>query len=79
VTPTAKDDCKKGGWAGFGFRNQGQCIKFVNQSTPPPASLQAKLVRAVRPETSSANILLALVLAFGLVAVGLVLPVRRRP
>ncbi len=78
VTPTAKDECKKGGWAGFGFRNQGQCIKFVNQSTPPTASLQARLVRAVRPDTSSANTLLALVLGFGLVAVGLVLPVRRR-
>jgi hypothetical protein len=31
--PTAKNDCKKGGWAVFrhpSFKNQGQCIKFVN-------------------------------------------------
>ena len=25
-----KDDCKKGGYETFGFRNQGQCIRFVN-------------------------------------------------
>ncbi len=24
-----KDECKKGGWANFGFRNQGQCARFV--------------------------------------------------
>ena len=28
--PATKADCKKGGWADFGFRNQGQCIRFVN-------------------------------------------------
>jgi hypothetical protein len=28
--PTTKDDCKNGGWELFGFRNQGQCIRFVN-------------------------------------------------
>jgi outer membrane protein assembly factor BamB len=28
--PTSKDQCKKGGWRAFGFKNQGQCIKFVN-------------------------------------------------
>jgi hypothetical protein len=28
--PESKDDCKKGGWEAFGFKNQGQCIKFVN-------------------------------------------------
>lgn len=28
--PQTKDDCKKGGYADFGFKNQGQCIKFVN-------------------------------------------------
>ena len=28
--PENADDCKNGGWDGFGFRNQGQCIKFVN-------------------------------------------------
>jgi hypothetical protein len=29
-TPADKNDCKNGGWAAFGFRNQGECIKFVN-------------------------------------------------
>ena len=28
--PTTKDDCRNGGWERFGFRNQGQCIRFVN-------------------------------------------------
>jgi hypothetical protein len=28
--PTTKDDCKGGGWERFGFRNQGECIRFVN-------------------------------------------------
>lgn len=33
AAPTEKDQCKNGGWAAFSdpsFRNQGQCIKFVN-------------------------------------------------
>lgn len=28
--PSSKVECKKGGWEDFGFRNQGQCIRFVN-------------------------------------------------
>ena len=28
--PTTKNDCKKGGWRDYGFRNQGQCIRYVN-------------------------------------------------
>ena len=28
--PTVKDDCKNGAWEEFGFRNQGQCIRYVN-------------------------------------------------
>lgn len=32
--PYDKDSCKKGGWMNFGeshgFRNQGQCVKYVN-------------------------------------------------
>ena len=28
--PANKDECKNGGWEAFGFRNQGQCIRFVN-------------------------------------------------
>jgi hypothetical protein len=27
---TTKEDCKKGGYAKYGFKNQGQCIKAVN-------------------------------------------------
>lgn len=30
VDPATKDDCKQGGFADFGFKNQGQCIQFVN-------------------------------------------------
>ena len=30
--PISKDDCKRGGWADFGFPNQGQCIKFVKDA-----------------------------------------------
>jgi hypothetical protein len=29
VLPTNKDQCKNGGWAAFGFRNQGQCVSSV--------------------------------------------------
>ncbi|MDQ3896656.1 MAG: hypothetical protein M3326_05290 [Actinomycetota bacterium] len=28
--PTDKDQCKDGGWRQFGFKNQGQCVSFVN-------------------------------------------------
>ncbi len=30
LSPTTKDQCKNGGWENFGFKNQGQCIKYVN-------------------------------------------------
>jgi hypothetical protein len=30
--PSSKDDCRNGGYARFGFRNQGQCLSFVNSS-----------------------------------------------
>jgi hypothetical protein len=30
--PVSKDQCKKGGYKAFGFRNQGQCIKAVHSS-----------------------------------------------
>jgi 6-phosphogluconolactonase (cycloisomerase 2 family) len=29
--PTSKAQCKHGGWRRFGFKNQGQCIAFVNR------------------------------------------------
>jgi WD40 repeat protein len=28
--PTNKDQCKNGGWRNYGFKNQGQCIQYVN-------------------------------------------------
>lgn len=30
LAPTTKEQCKNGGWKNFDFRNQGQCIQFVN-------------------------------------------------
>ncbi len=27
--PTTKDECKDGGWEGFGFATQGHCIRFI--------------------------------------------------
>lgn len=27
--PTSKDDCKNGGWKAFHFKNQGQCVRFI--------------------------------------------------
>jgi hypothetical protein len=33
VLPTTADQCKKGGWQGFGvFKNQGDCVSFVATS-----------------------------------------------
>lgn len=29
LEPVAKDECLKGGWANFSFRNQGQCVRFI--------------------------------------------------
>ncbi len=29
--PTAKEQCKGGGYEEFGFRNQGQCVAFVQR------------------------------------------------
>jgi hypothetical protein len=33
--PVSKEQCKDGGYATFGFRNQGQCVAFV-QGAPKP-------------------------------------------
>jgi hypothetical protein len=30
--PQTKDDCNNGGWLNFGFKNQGQCVAFVNHN-----------------------------------------------
>ena len=29
LEPVSHEDCFKGGWSEFGFRNQGQCVRFV--------------------------------------------------
>jgi hypothetical protein len=29
VDPANKEECKAGGWSGFRFRNQGQCVRFI--------------------------------------------------
>lgn len=29
ASPTTKAECKKGGWASYGFRNQGQCVRYI--------------------------------------------------
>jgi hypothetical protein len=34
-TPTSKEQCKNGGWAQFGFKNQGQCVAFVQRGPQP--------------------------------------------
>lgn len=34
-SPTSKDECKDGGWRQFGFRNQGECVAFVERLPPP--------------------------------------------
>lgn len=28
--PTSKEDCKRGGWKGYGFKSQGSCVSWVN-------------------------------------------------
>ena len=42
--PQTKDDCKKGGWEQYGFKNQGQCVRFIetgkdSRSSPVPAAI----------------------------------------
>ena len=29
LDPVTKDDCKNGGWEQYGFKNQGQCVRFI--------------------------------------------------
>ena len=32
--PVSKDDCRDDGWAAYGFKNQGECIAWVNHNLP---------------------------------------------
>jgi hypothetical protein len=87
--PTTKAECKKGGWKQFGFKNQGQCIKFVNHLNHPPnppkpeksaahaKSINAHLADFVRPQTAGGNALLALTVGLLLFGMGMLLPHRR--
>ena len=34
-TPTSKTQCMNGGWQSFAFKNQGECIAFVNRGPKP--------------------------------------------
>lgn len=34
--PTTKEQCKDGGFAAFGFKNQGQCVAFVERGPKKP-------------------------------------------
>jgi hypothetical protein len=39
AVPTSKDQCKNGGWRNFpNFKNQGQCIAFVERGPGPQES-----------------------------------------
>ncbi len=82
--PTNKDQCKDDGWQGFSFRNQGLCVSFVETSSAPGGGapnaepLSARLIDSVRPETPAQYALFALAVGFGLFAVSLALPLRRR-
>ena len=29
LQPTNANECKKGGWEGYGFKNQGQCVRYI--------------------------------------------------
>jgi DNA-binding beta-propeller fold protein YncE len=31
--PTSEEQCKRGGWREFGFKNQGRCIRFVKRGS----------------------------------------------
>jgi hypothetical protein len=33
--PATKEDCKRGSWSRFGFKNQGQCVAAVNHGPQP--------------------------------------------
>jgi hypothetical protein len=33
--PTSKDQCKNGGYTSFGFKNQGECVAFIERGSKP--------------------------------------------
>lgn len=40
VDPVSKDECMSGAWADFNFRNQGQCVRFVETGKDSRVELQ---------------------------------------
>ena len=59
-SPTTIKDCKDGGYAKYGFKNQGQCIKAVKHATPadttaPETTITAGPEQHSRPESGSAT------------------------
>jgi len=49
-SPTTKEDCKNGGYAKYGFKNQGQCKKAVVVEPPPPADTTPPEITLSGPE-----------------------------
>jgi hypothetical protein len=53
--PSSKQQCKKGRWETFGFKNQGDCVSFVATrgknppSGPPTASNRAPFLGGIEP------------------------------
>ncbi|HWH37744.1 MAG TPA: carboxypeptidase-like regulatory domain-containing protein [Candidatus Limnocylindrales bacterium] len=45
--PASKDECKKGGWQPYGFRNQGLCIQFLNTGKDSRAGTDQVVVHIV--------------------------------
>jgi hypothetical protein len=52
-SPTTKEDCKNGGYAKYGFKNQGQCIKAVK--LPPPADTTPPEITVTGPEGTTSE------------------------
>ena len=61
--PTSKDQCKKGGYANFGFRNQGQCVSFVVRN------INGQNVASVRDANAGGGVLILVAIVLGLMAV----------
>ena len=56
--PTSKDQCKNGGWEDFNnpsFRNQGQCIKYVNGNNGNNSNTTSSTVRVNQRNTSTVS------------------------
>jgi Bacterial Ig-like domain len=53
-SPTTKEDCKKGGYAKYGFSNQGQCISAVNHATPADTTAPDTIIDS-GPEGQTGN------------------------